>query len=152
MKKQVKATDKDLVLTFWFGWTGYWRFKCGQVGLGIFWLLTFGCFLIGWLVDIFACLAAIRRTRNASQKRTYQPQQRPPQYQQPFCPDIAPVMPRDELSRLLNGSRYYLNPRTMTMHWGDCRCIVGVKGMLTTSDYSAAKRSGYKECNICMKP
>lgn len=147
MKNQVKATDKDLVLTLLLGWAGYWRLKKGQKGLAVLWFFTLGCAGIGWLADIIACFSAIRRgkdsVRSTSQHSTVQ---------HIFQPELAQVMPRDDLARALNGSKYYLNPRTMTMHWGDCRCIVGVKGMLTTTDYSAAKRSGYKECSVCMRP
>lgn len=42
----------DFILTLLFGWTGYYRFKHNQIGLGIFYLLTAGAFGIGWIVDI----------------------------------------------------------------------------------------------------
>ena len=42
----------NFVLTIFLGWTGYARFRKGQIGLGILWLFTCGCFCIGWIVDI----------------------------------------------------------------------------------------------------
>lgn len=43
-----------LLLTVFFGWTGYYRFHKKQYALGILYLLTFGVFGIGWIVDIVA--------------------------------------------------------------------------------------------------
>lgn len=81
MKNQVKATDKDLVLTLLLGWAGYWRLKKGQKGLAVLWFFTLGCAGIGWLADIIACFSAIRQrkdsARNTSQhspvQRNFQP-------------------------------------------------------------------------------
>lgn len=42
----------NFILTICLGWTGYARFRKGQIGLGILWLCTLGCFCIGWIVDI----------------------------------------------------------------------------------------------------
>lgn len=42
----------NFVLTIFLGWTGYARFRKGQIGLGILWLFTCGCFCVGWIVDI----------------------------------------------------------------------------------------------------
>lgn len=42
----------NFILTICLGWTGYARFRKGQIGLGILWLCTFGCFYVGWIVDI----------------------------------------------------------------------------------------------------
>ena len=60
--KPNKSPDKvsifDLIITIAFGWTGYWRFKKEQTGLGILWLFTFGVFGIGWLVDIIQACSA----------------------------------------------------------------------------------------------
>lgn len=79
MKNQVKATDKDLVLTLLLGWAGYWRLKKGQKGLAVLWFFTLGCAGIGWLVDIFACLAAIQKTQKST-PQFVSPQQAVPTY------------------------------------------------------------------------
>ena len=42
----------NFVLTIFLGWTGYARFRKGQIGLGILCLFTCGCFCVGWIVDI----------------------------------------------------------------------------------------------------
>ena len=36
---------------FLFGFFGVHRFYAGRIGTGIIWALTFGCFMIGYLVD-----------------------------------------------------------------------------------------------------
>lgn len=78
MKKQVKATDKDLVLTLLLGWAGYWRLKKGQKGLAVLWFFTLGCAGIGWLADIIACFSAIRQSKQITQVRyTYDPPSAP---------------------------------------------------------------------------
>ena len=41
-----------LLLTIFLGWTGYARFRKGQIGLGVLWLFTVGCFMVGWIIDI----------------------------------------------------------------------------------------------------
>ena len=97
MKKQVKATSVDLILTLLLGWAGYWRFKRGQIGLGILWLLTFGCFLVGWLIDIFSCLSAMQKTQKSTPQfdppqqdvPTSTPAQAVPQPYQPLVPSPA---------------------------------------------------------------
>lgn len=42
----------NFILTICLGWTGYAHFRKGQIGLGILWLFTLGCFCIGWIYDI----------------------------------------------------------------------------------------------------
>ncbi|MCQ2547456.1 MAG: TM2 domain-containing protein [Clostridia bacterium] len=48
-------SDRKLILvllTIFLGMLGVPRFVNGKIGTGIIWLLTGGCFGIGWIVDI----------------------------------------------------------------------------------------------------
>ena len=42
----------ELCLCLFLGWMGAHKFYAGKTGMGILYLLTFGLFGIGWLVDI----------------------------------------------------------------------------------------------------
>lgn len=47
-----KSKSVALVLCVLLGYMGIHRFYVGKIGTGILWLLTLGCFGIGWIVDI----------------------------------------------------------------------------------------------------
>jgi TM2 domain-containing membrane protein YozV len=51
-----KSRLAALFLCAWFGIFGAHRFYVGKAGTGILWLLTFGCFFIGYIVDMILIL------------------------------------------------------------------------------------------------
>lgn len=59
----------NFILTICLGWTGYAHFRKGQIGLGILWLFTLGCFCIGWIYDI---VEAYKEYRSVSVRKEYQ--------------------------------------------------------------------------------
>jgi len=51
-----------ILLTFFLGYLGVHRFMTGKIGTGILWLITGGCFGIGWLVDfIVVCTGGFKK-------------------------------------------------------------------------------------------
>lgn len=41
-----------IIITIFLGELGVHRFMAGKIGTGILWLLTGGCFCVGWIIDI----------------------------------------------------------------------------------------------------
>lgn len=58
-----KSRLAALLLAFFLGVFGIHRFYAGKVGTGIFWLLTWGCFGIGYIVDIIVIACGSFRDR-----------------------------------------------------------------------------------------
>ena len=50
-RRTIMSKTAAIVITFFLGGLGVHRFMAGKVGTGIVWLLTGGCFGIGWLID-----------------------------------------------------------------------------------------------------
>ncbi len=58
---QRKDPAAALILGILFGYLGVDRFYVGQIGLGVFKLLTVGGFLIWWIVDLFLIMDAAKQ-------------------------------------------------------------------------------------------
>lgn len=56
INRRQPTSEKDwlvaLLLCVLVGALGVHRFYVGKIGTGILWLITGGCFLVGWIVDI----------------------------------------------------------------------------------------------------
>jgi serine/threonine protein kinase/TM2 domain-containing membrane protein YozV len=51
------------LLWFFLGWLGLHRFYLGRTWSGILYFFTFGCFGIGWLIDLFTIPSMVREAR-----------------------------------------------------------------------------------------
>lgn len=47
----------ELCLCLFLGWLGAHKFYAGKTGMGIIYLLTFGLFGFGWIIDIIKCFS-----------------------------------------------------------------------------------------------
>ena len=52
------------IICFFLGGLGIHRFLVGKIGTGILWLLTFGCFGIGALVDFIMIICGAFEDKN----------------------------------------------------------------------------------------
>ncbi len=55
-RKSDRSRGIALVLCFFFGFFGVHRFYLGKIGTGVLYLLSYGLFGFGWLVDLFSLL------------------------------------------------------------------------------------------------
>ena len=55
-----------ILITFFLGGLGVHRFLAGKIGTGILWLLTGGCFGIGWIIDLIMVITGKFTTKDGS--------------------------------------------------------------------------------------
>ncbi|MDD7219862.1 MAG: TM2 domain-containing protein [Clostridia bacterium] len=68
---------KKAIITVCFGFFGVHQFMDHKIGMGILYLLTFGLFGFGWIVDAFIavaeCVDVFRRKKQPEQKEQKNP-------------------------------------------------------------------------------
>jgi len=112
----------NLVITILLGWTGYARFRKGQAGLGVLWLLTGGCFGIGWLIDIIGAVQEYNgggKPANMSSSNS------------PFGNDLV-----------------FVNPGSKVYHC-DQMCAMSRSVKAEEMNEKAARKKGLKPCKKC---
>lgn len=62
--KSKKLRLSALLLAIFLGELGIHRFYVKKIGTGILWFLTFGCFGIGWLVDLIMIISGEFKTKD----------------------------------------------------------------------------------------
>ncbi len=80
------------ILTILFGWAGFYRFYKRQYFRGILYLITFGLFYIGWIIDIVCALRDMLAKPAA-------PQPAPVPPAMPYHPAAHPATDADELMK-----------------------------------------------------
>ena len=61
-----------LLLVLFFGGIGVHRFYAGKIGTGILWILTFGCFGIGVLIDTIMIICGSFTDKDGNQISSWQ--------------------------------------------------------------------------------
>ena len=61
-----------LLLVLFFGGIGVHRFYAGKIGTGILWILTFGCFGIGVLIDTIMIICGTFTDKDGNQISSWQ--------------------------------------------------------------------------------
>lgn len=61
-KRRKKRTA--FLLCLFMGWIGAHRFYVGKYGTGVLWVITFGCFYFGWIIDCISILKGTFKDRN----------------------------------------------------------------------------------------
>jgi TM2 domain-containing membrane protein YozV len=64
--KSSKSWVATLLLCLFLGLFGAHRFYIGKFSTGLLWLLTFGLFFMGWLVDLVVVLSKGFRDKHGS--------------------------------------------------------------------------------------